>query len=152
MGNQGEMTMDIDMISRSKDDMFPDHLTPTKVFNGIKFDDLPICYIKATPNNTIMLTVKAHSHKHLALRSCGMEGFKNTRKGTNIAAQATAITMANILKEKGVKTLRVVVQGLGPGRISSVKGLQMTGLEIVSVTDATRISWNPPRPKKQRHL
>lgn len=27
-------------------------------------------------------------------RSCGVEGFKNTRKGTNIAAQATAISLA----------------------------------------------------------
>lgn len=30
------------------------------------------------------------------LRSCGMEGFKNTRKGTNIAAQATAIGIATV--------------------------------------------------------
>lgn len=32
------------------------------------------------------------------LRSCGMEGFKNTRKGTNIAAQATAISISNVSK------------------------------------------------------
>lgn len=30
------------------------------------------------------------------IRSCGIEGFKNTRKGTNIAAQATAITLAGV--------------------------------------------------------
>lgn len=30
------------------------------------------------------------------IRSCGMEGFKNTRKGTNIAAQATAISLAAV--------------------------------------------------------
>jgi hypothetical protein len=30
------------------------------------------------------------------IRSCGMEGFKNTRKGTNIAAQATAIGLATV--------------------------------------------------------
>lgn len=29
-------------------------------------------------------------------RSCGIEGFKNTRKGTNIAAQATAITFTSV--------------------------------------------------------
>ena len=28
------------------------------------------------------------------VRSCGMEGFKNAKKGTNIAAQATGIAMA----------------------------------------------------------
>lgn len=30
------------------------------------------------------------------LRSCGIEGFKNTRKGTNVAAQATAITVGSV--------------------------------------------------------
>jgi small subunit ribosomal protein S11 len=29
-------------------------------------------------------------------RSCGMEGFKNARKGTNIAAQATAISFSAV--------------------------------------------------------
>jgi hypothetical protein len=32
------------------------------------------------------------------LRSCGMEGFKNARKGTNIAAQATAISLSMVRK------------------------------------------------------
>lgn len=32
----------------------------------------------------------------IMIRSCGMEGFKNTRKGTNIAAQATAIGLATV--------------------------------------------------------
>lgn len=32
----------------------------------------------------------------ILIRSCGMEGFKNTRKGTNIAAQATAIGLATV--------------------------------------------------------
>lgn len=48
--------------------------------------------------------------------------------------------------------MRVKIQGLGPGRMSSVKGLQMGGIKIVSITDATPISFNPPRPKKARRL
>ena len=32
----------------------------------------------------------------LLIRSCGVEGFTNTRKGTNIAAQATAITISSV--------------------------------------------------------
>jgi len=28
----------------------------------------------------------------------------------------------------------------------------MTGLNIVSITDDTRVSWNPPRPRKQRRI
>lgn len=30
------------------------------------------------------------------IRSCGIEGYKNTRKGTNIAAQATAISFSTV--------------------------------------------------------
>lgn len=54
--------------------------------------------------------------------------------------------------QKGLHTVRVVVRGLGPGRASSVKGLQMGGLNIVSITDATRVSDNPPRPRKARRV
>lgn len=35
---------------------------------------------------------------------------------------------------------------------SAIKGLQMGGLNIVSITDNTPVSWNPPRPRKQRSL
>jgi Ribosomal protein S11 len=48
-----------------------------------------------------------------------MEGFKNTRKGTNIAAQATAISIATKIMERGIKSVRIAVRGLGPGRMVS---------------------------------
>lgn len=34
--------------------LFPDEDTPNRLFDGIRFADLPICNIKASPNNTIM--------------------------------------------------------------------------------------------------
>lgn len=54
--------------------------------------------------------------------------------------------------KKGVHAVRVVIQGLGPGRSSSIKGLQMSGVDIVSITDATRVSDNPPRARKARRI
>lgn len=54
--------------------------------------------------------------------------------------------------EKGLNTVRVRVRGLGPGRMAAIKGLQLSGVQIVSITDATRVSPNPPRPRKQRRL
>lgn len=53
---------------------------------------------------------------------------------------------------KGIHTVRVVIRGLGPGRASSIQGLQMSGLNIVSITDATRVSDNPPRARKARRI
>lgn len=35
---------------------------------------------------------------------------------------------------------------------SALKGIHMSGLNVVSVTDTTRVSWNPPRPRKARRL
>jgi small subunit ribosomal protein S11 len=34
--------------------VYPDENTPTKLFNGIPFRDVPICDVKASKNNTII--------------------------------------------------------------------------------------------------
>lgn len=34
----------------------------------------------------------------------------------------------------------------------ALKGLQLANLQVVSITDDTRVSWNPPRPRKQRRI
>ncbi|CAG2056811.1 unnamed protein product [Timema podura] len=135
----------------SREDMFPDERTPTTLFDGIPFQDMPICNIRVSPNNTIFTLSDAKGTIKM-LRSCGIEGFKNARKGTNIAAQATAISISTKALERGYKTVRVRIRGLGPGRMSAIKGLQMGGLNIISITDSTPVSWNPPRARKRRRL
>eukprot|EP00099_Drosophila_melanogaster_P015538 NP_524382.1 mitochondrial ribosomal protein S11 [Drosophila melanogaster] len=150
-GTVGEKTVDIDTLINRKAKFFPDASTANTLFNGIPFNELPICNIRVSPNNTI-ISVTDHKGVLRLIRSCGIEGFKNTRKGTNIAAQATAVTISGKAIELGWKTVRVKVRGLGPGRMSAIKGLQMGGLNIVSITDNTHVSFNPPRPRKQRSL
>lgn len=150
-GTDGEKGVDIDSVLKSREDMYPVENTPTRLFNGIPFRDVPICDIKASKNNTIISVSNAQGDVKL-YRSCGQEGFKNARKSTNIAAQATAISLSTKALQHGYKTIRVRVQGLGPGRMSAIKGLQMGGLDIISVTDKTPVSWNPPRPRKRRKL
>lgn len=49
------------------------------------------------------------------IRSCGMEGFKNTRKGTNIAAQATAIGLATVSFYYWIFFLRISYYYLSSG-------------------------------------
>nr|CAG4641220.1 EOG090X0DZ9 [Eulimnadia texana] len=150
-GTPGEKSYEIS-LDYDENDIFPDENLPNRLFGGIRFADLPICHIKSTPNNTILTLTEANGTK-IVTRSCGMEGFKNARKGTNVAAQATAINFALRATERGYGNLRVKVQGLGPGRMSSIKGLTMGGVNVVSITDATPVSWNSkPRPRKQRKL
>ncbi|KAL3288794.1 hypothetical protein HHI36_003228 [Cryptolaemus montrouzieri] len=150
-GTTGEKAEEMDLLMKDKLLLFPTKDTPNQLFNGIRFKDLPIFNIRSSPNNTIITLTNSKGIPEL-IRSCGVEGFKNARKGTNIAAQATAITIGTKAFNKGIKTVRVRVKGIGPGRMSSIKGLQMSGLQIVSITDNTPVSWNPPRPRKQRRL
>ncbi|XP_014358013.2 28S ribosomal protein S11, mitochondrial [Papilio machaon] len=150
-GVQGEKIIDLDSVLKLKQNLFPTLESDNYLFDGVPYKDLPICNIRVTHNNTIFTVTDSAGSVKLT-RSCGMEGFKNTKKGTNIAAQTTAISIATKAIDKGYKTVRVRVRGLGPGRLSAVKGLQMGGLDIVSVTDNTHVSWNPPRPRKAKRL
>ncbi|KAL0851580.1 hypothetical protein ABMA28_007362 [Loxostege sticticalis] len=150
-GVQGEKLVDLDSVLKAKQNLFPTLESDDLLFDGTPYKHLPVCNIRVSHNNTIFTLTDAAGVVKL-LKSCGVEGFKNTKKGTNIAAQTTAISLAMKAIDRGIKTVRVKVRGLGPGRLAAVKGLQMGGLDIVSVTDTTRVSWNPPRPRKARRL
>ncbi|XP_023949703.1 28S ribosomal protein S11, mitochondrial [Bicyclus anynana] len=150
-GVQGEKIIDLDSVLKAKQGLFPTLESDNILYDGVPYKDLSICNIRVSHNNTVF-TLTDHAGTVKLIRSCGMEGFKNTKKGTNIAAQTTAISIATKAIDRGIKNIRVRVRGLGPGRLSAVKGLQMGGLQIISVTDNTRVSWNPPRPRKARRL
>ncbi|XP_004693034.1 PREDICTED: 28S ribosomal protein S11, mitochondrial [Condylura cristata] len=118
---------------------------------GKPFEEVPIAHIKASYNNTQIQVVSAENQP-LARASCGTEGFRNAKKGTGIAAQTAGIAAAAKARGKGVTHVRVVVKGLGPGRLSAIKGLTMGGLEVISLTDNTPIPHNGCRPRKARRL
>lgn len=93
-GTVGETTHDID-AKIQRQTLFPDETSHLRLFDGVPFNQLPIVEIKVTKNNTIMSLCSAVGVPQI-IRSCGIEGFKNARKGTNIAAQATSITFSNV--------------------------------------------------------
>ncbi|XP_066492140.1 small ribosomal subunit protein uS11m isoform X3 [Tiliqua scincoides] len=98
------------------------------------------------------IQVVTHENVPLALSTCGTEGFKNAKKATAVAAQTTGISAGVKASAKGVSHVRVVVKGLGPGRMAAIKGLTMGGLEVISITDNTPIPHNGCRPRKARRL
>ncbi|KAK3875054.1 hypothetical protein Pcinc_020041 [Petrolisthes cinctipes] len=151
-GTEGEVTQGLDTSLEGSGGMFPDEDTPNLLCDGVRFADLPILHARVSKNNT-MLTLTDGKGMVKLYRSCGVEGFKNAKKGTNIAAQATAISLATRALNQGIKTVRVKVSGIGPGRMAAVKGLTMGGLNVVSITDDTPISFNySQRPRKARKL
>jgi len=151
-GSAGEKSQEIDYSGYQNICEFPTPETPNRLFENIPFKDLPILHIKTTKNNTILSLCKS-TGEFILTRSCGMEGFKHCRKGTNVAAQATSLAMSQKIIKLGHKTVRVCIEGLGPGRMSSIKGLQMGGINIVSITDTTPICEYPSaRPPVAKSL
>uniref|UniRef100_A0A3B3SZI9 Ribosomal protein S11 n=1 Tax=Paramormyrops kingsleyae TaxID=1676925 RepID=A0A3B3SZI9_9TELE len=111
--------------------LFKDNSVSTRIFyppmpghesslrwGGKKFEELPIVHIKATYNNT-HIQVTDNTGKSMIRTSCGAEGFKNVKKSTPIAAQTAGISAAAKAQGKGVSYVRVVVKGLGQGRVVS---------------------------------
>ncbi|KAJ7999387.1 hypothetical protein DPEC_G00193870 [Dallia pectoralis] len=120
-------------------------------WGGKKYDDLPIAHIKATYNNT-HIQVTDSEGKYMVRTSCGTEGFRNVKKSTPVAAQTAGIAAGTKASVAGVTFVRVLVKGLGPGRLSAIKGLNMGGLEVVSITDNTPVPHNGCRPRKARRI
>ena len=67
--------------------------------------------------------------------SARKEGFKNARKKSQIAGQTTGTACGIKLLRRGIRTVRVLVKGLGYGRISSVQGIATTGVNVASISD-----------------
>eukprot|EP00042_Codosiga_hollandica_P045118 m.454026 g.454026 ORF g.454026 m.454026 type:complete len:113 (+) comp56943_c1_seq2:4376-4714(+) len=110
-----------------------------------------VAHIKATMNNTTV-TIATGTGNVLAARSAGMCGFKGAKRGTTYAAQTVATEAATIAMTRGIDKIRVQLNGMGPGRASAMKGLQIAGINVVAVTDVTAVPHNGCRPKKARRL
>uniref|UniRef100_A0AAF5PT76 Ribosomal protein S11 n=1 Tax=Wuchereria bancrofti TaxID=6293 RepID=A0AAF5PT76_WUCBA len=116
-------------------------------FDGIPFEELPIVHVKASRNNTL-ITVTDHKYNIITYTSCRLEGFKNARKKTNIAGQTTGVAAGQRLIRRGIRTVRVLIRGLGPGRMTSIQGMATAGVKIVSITEQSALPELGPRPKK----
>lgn len=107
-------------------------------------------YIVSTNNNTICTLVDMKGNP-VTWASAGTEGYKNARKATTTAAQATAEKIAARSAEKGYNVVRIVMRGMGPGKHSAVTTLAKSGLKVVEIHEATSMPHNGCRaPKKRR--
>ncbi|XP_053405695.1 28S ribosomal protein S11, mitochondrial-like [Mercenaria mercenaria] len=128
----------------------PTASTYEHMVDGIRFDELPRIYINATYQNTI---ISAHTKTNdcLSYQSGGRVGFKNTRKKTAVCGQTVGLAVGMDLLKKGHKNACIIVSGQGAGRLPAMKGVQLSGVNIVSVTDMTYPDF-ASRPRKARRL
>ncbi|XP_055756043.1 28S ribosomal protein S11, mitochondrial isoform X2 [Salvelinus fontinalis] len=110
-----------------------------------------VIYFNLSPSSTHVQVTDSEG-QFMVRTSCGTEGFKNVKKSTPIAAQTAGISAAAKATVVGVTFVRVLVKGLGPGRLSAIKGLTMGGLKVVSITDNTPVPHNGCRPRKARRI
>lgn len=128
-----------------------------KVISGIKKKhkalniDSGVAHISCSFNNTI-ITISDVKGNCLAWSSPGVVGFKGARRSTSYAAQLAAEDVGKRIFDKGIRSVAVVIKGLGDGRESSVRGLQSIGLTITNIKDITPIPFNGCRPPKRRRI
>jgi small subunit ribosomal protein S11 len=110
-----------------------------------------VAHVNSTFNNTLV-TISDVQGNVVAWSSCGMMGFKGSRKSTPYAAQMAAEDAGRKAMEHGMKELDVRVKGPGSGRESALRALSTIGFEIRSIVDITPVPHNGCRPPKRRRV
>jgi small subunit ribosomal protein S11 len=107
--------------------------------------------IYAGENNTIVTITDLEGNK-LGGCSCGMAGFRGTRKSTPYAAKVAAEKAVEAVQGYGIESVQVEVKGLGPGREQSIRGLQGAGLDFDAIIDTTPVPHGGCRPRRRRRV
>ena len=107
-----------------------------------------VAHIQSTFNNTIV-TITDEQGNVIAWSSAGALGYKGSRKSTPYAASQASEAAAKAAMDHGMRTVEVLVKGVGPGRESAVRSLQVAGMNITVINDVTPIPHNGCRPPKR---
>lgn len=110
-----------------------------------------VAHIKATFNNVI-ITLTDNSGNTLSWASAGKMGFKGSRKNTPFASQVASEAAAREAFDMGLRRVEVFIKGPGSGREAAVRALQVAGIEVLAIRDATPMPHNGCRPPKKRRV
>lgn len=108
-------------------------------------------YVESTYNNT-RLSLTDKTGNVLAWSSSGALGFKGAKKGTPFAAAKIGELIGEKAEQIGIKTVNVVVKGVGSGRESAIRSLGAFNIDITGIEDKTPVPHNGPKPRKPRHV
>lgn len=107
-----------------------------------------IAHIHSTHQNTIVTFTDLKGNV-FAWSSSGAIGYKGTKKKTPYAAGLAAAAAAEEAKKSGLKEVDVKLKGIGPGKESARKQIEVSGITIKTVEDVTPIPHNGTRPPKR---
>ncbi len=126
-------------------------LSKSKKKKAVKSVSIGCAYIQATYNNTIITLTDVNGNT-LAWSSAGNCGFKGPKKATPYAAGIIVKTVADRVKEIGLKEVNVYVTGVGAGRDSAIRAINANGFVVLGIKDMTPLPHNGCRPKKVRRV
>lgn len=146
MGKKRIITTQGDTLSTEQSEVSASAKKSVKkqVINGV-------AHINISYNNTLV-TITDLKGEVIAWSSSGSMGFKGTKKSTPYAANLVAKDCTEKAKKYNLTNIKIVVKGVGPGRESAMRGLAASGLNILSIMDATPIAHNGVRRKKPRRV
>ena len=107
-----------------------------------------VVHVHATFNNTV-ITITDKEGNVITWAAPGAVGFKGSKKSTPYAAGIAAEKAAKEAYDMSMRKVNVVIKGVGPGRDTAVRSLEVAGLEVMSITDVTPIPHNGCRPPKR---
>ncbi len=108
-------------------------------------------YVESGYNNT-RLTLTDVSGNTLAWSSSGALGFKGAKKGTPFAAAKIGELLGEKAEQIGIKTVSVIVKGVGSGRESAIRAFTTFNIDVSSIRDMTPVPHNGPKARKPRHV
>jgi small subunit ribosomal protein S11 len=79
-------------------------------------------------------------------------GFKGAKRSTPLSAESTALKVGTSLSHYHCNQVHIHLNGIGPGRLSSIKGLKKSGITILTLQDVTPIPHNGCTPSKKRRI
>ncbi|RMD76731.1 30S ribosomal protein S11 [Candidatus Dojkabacteria bacterium] len=104
--------------------------------------------VRANYNNTIV-TVTDLEGNTICSSSCGIVGFKGSKKSTAYASTQAGLDAAVKAISKGAKEADVIVNGVGIGRQAAIRGIRDGGMKITSLLDVTPIPHGGCKPRKK---
>lgn len=129
----------------------PELAEPKRRKRRVKRLDRATVYIQSTFNNTL-LSLTDETGNVIYQSSAGSAGFAGTKKSTPYAASQATYRLLDVLRELGVRQVRLEVRGVGPGREAAIRAIANAGIEITRLRDVTPIPHNGPRPRKARRV
>lgn len=116
-----------------------------------KSNEKGIIHIQSTQNNTICTLTDLEGNTKF-WSSAGNIGFKNSRKSTSYAAQAVAEYVAAKALNLGFNTVVLKIKGLGYGKLTAIRAIHKSKLNITKICELTPVPHNGCRAPKKRRI